>query len=294
VVAGPALNLDLALDVAFSVKTLLYPELKLTGFTSWEEAVRNWEGAYSAVLAAGSDVSTGVPKILVTAALVDAPTKTKTYDGSTVESQVRARAEALLTAVGYATFGRYDIEQRFGGNPSGNDGVDYAARVSPEERDLIETVSPGATNRLLAQLADGERVSPDAAAREAFAASGTPTGAVKDPTVMLHTAADPLVLVQNESVFFQLADSNPKRSEDFVQLFSVSPPTYTPETGAPYGAGHCNFSTDERLAVIKILDDWVRNGAYPGPEAIAAAFEGAGGYEPNYRSAAWPAEIPSA
>ena len=143
VLAGPVMNLDLALDVAYSVKTLIYPELKLTGFASWDEAVQNWEGAYDAVVAAGEDVSVGVPKILITAALVDAPTKTKTYDGSTITSQVEARAESLLTAVGYATYGRYDIEQRFGGNPSGNDGVDYATRVSAEERDLIETVSSG-------------------------------------------------------------------------------------------------------------------------------------------------------
>jgi len=291
VVAGPVLNLDLALDVAYSVKTLLYPDLKLTGFASWDEAVRNWEGAYSAVLAAGSDIAVGVPKILITAALVDAPTKTKTYDGSTVESQVRARAEALLTAVGYATFGRYDIEQRFGGNPSGNDGVDYAARVTAEERDLIETVSPGSANALLVQLADGERVTADPAAREAFAASGTPTGAVQDPTVLVHTASDPLVLVQNESVFAERAELNPKRTQDYLQLYTLPPASYAAETGASYGAGHSNFSVDERLAVVKLLDDWVRSGAYPGPAAVATAFEGAGGYEPNYVPGAWPAPL---
>ena len=60
---------------------------------------------------------TACPTILLTAALVDAPTKTQTYDGSTVESQVRARAESILTALGYGTYGRYEIEQRVGGNP---------------------------------------------------------------------------------------------------------------------------------------------------------------------------------
>lgn len=291
VVAGPMANLDLALDVAYSVKTLLYPELKLTGFASWDEAVRNWEGAYSAVLAAGSDVSTGVPKILVTAALVDAPTKTKTYDGSTIESQVRARAEALLTAVGYATFGRYDIEQRFGGNPSGNDNVDYVARVSPEERDLIETVSAGATDRLLSQLADGERVSADADAREAFAASGTPSGVIKDPTLTLHTAADPLVLAQNETVFADRAYEANRRTDDLVQIYTVPPASYSTETGAPYGAGHCNFTKEQRLGAVSLLDGWVRDGRVPGAAAITAAFPGDESVSQAFNPGPWPAEI---
>ena len=64
-----------------------------------------------------------MPAILLIAALVDAPTQTKTYDGATIESQVRARAESILTALGYGTYGRYEIEQRVGGNASGNDGT---------------------------------------------------------------------------------------------------------------------------------------------------------------------------
>jgi hypothetical protein len=291
VLAGPVLNLDLALDVAYSVKTLLYPELKLTGFSSWEEAVRNWQGAYSAIVAAGSDVSNGVPKILVTAALVDAPTKTKTYDGSTIESQVRARAEALLTAVGYATFGRYDIEQRFGGNPSGNDAVDYATRISPEERDLIETVSKGSTDRLLSQLAEGERVSADETAREAFAASGTPSAVVKEPTLMLHTAADPLVLAQNETVFADRAYAAKGRTDDFVQLYTLPPASYSTESGAPYGAGHCNFTAEQRIGVIGLLDGWVREGRVPGATAITGAFAGDESVSQTFSPGPWPGAI---
>jgi hypothetical protein len=37
----------------------------------------------------------------------------------------------VLTALGYGTFGRYEIEQRVGGNPSGNADADYAARSPP-------------------------------------------------------------------------------------------------------------------------------------------------------------------
>jgi hypothetical protein len=292
VLAGPTANLDLALDVSYATKTLLAPEIELSAYDSWDDAVASWQTGYDAVIAAGSDVAAGVPKILLVAALVDAPAATRTYDGSSVESQVRAKAEATLTALGYATYGRYEIEQRFGGNPSTNADVDYASRVSQEERSLIDTVGgAGTTDTLLAQLETGERLVADDAARRAFADSGTPTGAVKDPTITLHTTADPLVLVQNETVFRGRAASNAERSGDLVQLYSAPPATYDQADGAPFGAGHCNFSMDERLGVIALLDRWARGGVYPAPGAVTAAMGGDTGLELNYKPGPWPAEL---
>ena len=293
VLAGSNLNLDLALDVAYAVKTLIYPDLKLTGFASHEEAVENWQGAYSAITKAGGDLENGVPAILLTAALVDAPTKTKTYDGSTVESQVRARAESILTALGYGTYGRYEIEQRVGGNASGNEGTDYSARVSEEERSLIETVAAGATDTLLDELASGERVTADETARAAFDTMGNPSGKLKDPTVTLHTTADPLVLVQNESVFRDRVYDANGRTGDLLQLYTLAPATYSAETGAPYGAGHCNFTTEQRVGVINLLDSWVREGTVPGSASIATYFPGDDSVVSHYTPPAWPAETDS-
>jgi hypothetical protein len=282
----------MALDVSYATRTLLAPEMELTGYDSFEDAVASWQLGYDAVLAAGGDVGAGVPKILLVASLVDAPTRTATYDGHDVESQVRARAESILTALGYSTYGRYDIEQRFGGNPSTNAEVDYAERISDEERSLIDTVGgAGATDELLAQLQSGDRLDADDDARAAFAASGTPTGAIKDPTITLHTVADPLVLVQNETVFEERAADNPDRTGDLVQLYSVPPDTYDPGAGAPYGAGHCNFSEDERLGVITLLDQWARDGVYPALGAVDAAMGQDNGIEPNYQPPPWPAQL---
>jgi len=287
VLGGPNLNLDLALDVAYAIKTLVYPGLKLTGFASWDDAVANWAGAAKAMQALGSDVANGVPRIALIAALVDAPGQTRTRDGSSITSQVTAFAESSLTALGYATFGRYDIEQRVGGNPSQNAGVDYAARVSAAERGLIEAVSPGSTDKLLALLAAGERVSADPAAREKLAQTGTPSGAIKDPTITLHTKADPLVLVQNETVYAQRVKESADATGDLVQLYTVPPSTYS-EAGAPYGAGHCNFTPQSRLAVIDLLDSWVRKGVYPGPAAVAQAMGPESGFSALYVPGPWP------
>jgi pimeloyl-ACP methyl ester carboxylesterase len=288
VLGGTNLNLDLALDAAYAVKTLIYPQLKLTGFASNDEAVKNWQGAYNAIAAAGGDLKNGVPKLLMVAALVDAPKQTRTYDGSTIESQVRARAESLLTALGYGTYGRYEIEQRVGGNPSSNEGTDYATRVSDDERTLIESVSPGATKRLLAELDAGQRVSADDAARTKADELGNPTGALTSPTLAIHTTADPLVLAQNETVFADRVEAH--HATDLLSQAFIGPPeTYTEATGAPYGAGHCNFSVEQRVTFIEILDDWARRGIYPTPVTFETELGEA--HANVFDPGPWPADV---
>jgi len=290
VLAGGNLNLDLALDVAYAVKTLIYPDLKLTGFASHDEAVENWEGAFDAITEAGGDTKKGVPSILLVAALVDAPTQTRTYDGADIESQVRARAESILTALGYGTYGRYEIEQRVGGNPSGNEDVDYSARVGEDEQALIESVSPGATRDLLASVQNGERVTADPAAREKFDTMGNPTGNLQDPTLTLHTKADPLVLAQNETVFRDRVETSKTRDADLFQLYVLPPTSYSEDTGAPYGAGHCNFTTEQRVGTIQMLDAWVRDGRVPGSASIATYFPDDESVSNTYEPSDWPAE----
>jgi pimeloyl-ACP methyl ester carboxylesterase len=287
VLGGTNLNLDLALDVAYAVKALIYPELKLTGFASNDEAVKNWQGAFDAISAAGADVKNGVPKILMVAALVDAPTQTRTYDGSSIESQVRARAESILTAMGYGTYGRYEIEQRVGGNPSANDETDYSARVSEEERSLINGVSPGSVDRLLTALANGERVTADDSARTSADELGNPTGALTDPTLTIHTTADPLVLAQNETVFADRVQAR-RATPLLSQAFIAPPETYSEDTGAPYGAGHCNFSVEQRVTFVEILDDWARRGIYPTPTTFEKQIGEA--HANVFDPGPWPAE----
>lgn len=291
ILGGGNLNLDLALDVAYAVKTLIYPDLKLTGYASHDEAVQNWQGAAQAITEAGGDLEKGVPAILMVAAMVDAPAQTKTYDGSDAESQVRARAESILTALGYGTFGRYEIEQRVGGNPSGNDEADYVSRLSETERALIDTVAEGAADDLIIELEDGERVTADATARAAFDSMGNPTGGIQDPTVTMHTVADPLVIVQNEAVFRDRVYAATDRTADLLQLYTLPPSSYSTETGAPYGAGHCNFTTEQRLGVVQVLDSWVREGVVPGSATIAAAFPGDESVTMTYGPAPWPASV---
>jgi hypothetical protein len=126
----------------------------------------------------------------------------------------------------------------------------------------------------------------DPTARASFDESSTPTGALQDPTLAVHTAADPLVLVQNQSFYRDLYLAAEDASADFVQAFTVAPNTFTL---APYGAGHCTFPTETRVGAIELMQAWVRDGVFPGNAALDSAF-GEQGFEPNYTPPAWPLE----
>jgi hypothetical protein len=266
VLGGTNLNLDLALDVAYAVKTLIYPGLKLTGFASVDEANANWDAASQAVVAkATNGGAEGIADLLTIADISGAPDKTKEYDGHDTTSIGQAYAETIITALGYGTWGRYDIEQRVGGNASTNEAVDYSARLTDAQRTTINAVAPGKLDGILAKLANGTRVTADPAARKKADALGKPTGALVAPTITMHTIDDPLVLSQNEGVFANRVAKHPSDSGQLVQLFTAPPTRYTT---APYGAGHCNFTKDETVGVITLLNNWVQKGIYAGPGAV--------------------------
>lgn len=290
VLAGGNDNLDLALDVTYGIKQLMAPRLQLTGYSSWADAAKQWEIGYHAILAAGKNVQKGVPEIIFLAAMADAAPQTKTYDGSTITSQVQAYGEALVNALTYGTLFRSDIESRVGGNPSENTTSDYASRISSDERTLIDTVGgKGTTARLLAKMAAGKRISADPSARAALQAD-TPTGAITDPVFTVHTKADPLVIAQNETVYADRVNATADHTGDLVQAFTIAPTTYPTDPGAPYGAGHCNFTTQTYVGTAETIDNWVRNGVYPANAVVAAAFGDNSGYNPVYTAGPWPAQ----
>jgi pimeloyl-ACP methyl ester carboxylesterase len=283
--AGPNYNFDAALDAAFAVKALIDPQLKLTGYTSDAEAARNWQHASAAVQQAAADTAGGgTAKVLYIAALVDAPTATKTYDGHDLTSQVKARVEALLTALAFGTAGRYELEQRVGGDPSDNTKADYDSRIDSAEASLIQLAGGdvAALNKTVDAL---PRITADGSARDAIEKLGDTTGALVAPTLTLHTEDDPLVLVQNETVFSQRVAAK-GRSDRLVQLYVAPPASYSESTGAPYGAGHCIFSDEQRVGLITGLDNWVRRSVYPTQAGLLP--ELGEGLDPAYQPGAWP------
>lgn len=289
--AGTTANFDLALDVAYGVRTLLAPDLKLAGFSSVEEGAGALALARAALARAARDPAAAA-RISLVAALADAPGRTATEDGATPAARLRADAEALASALFFATVGRAELERRLGGNPSSNVGVDYAARLSPAERQRVEALAPGDVDPLLAQLAAGPRVSPDPAPRQRADALD-PGGAVADPTVLLHTAADPLVLAQNATAYRVRAEAAGSGGL-VLALHSVPPATYgTAGTGsAPYGAGHCALRADEHLSAVRLLDGWVDSARRPSGGEVQAAVGGSGGLRGDHEPGPWPGRLP--
>ena len=154
VLAGTNKNLDLALDVAVAVKQFFYPKLKLTGYRSAAEAQANVDAAMKAILSRLADPAKQpgtAARLLGLTALTAASSKTQDFSGAGLTSSVSAAVETLQTALTYGTVGRYDIEQRVGGNPSTNVGVDYRNRVTPAAIAAVHRV------RLLGRAAQGVR-----------------------------------------------------------------------------------------------------------------------------------------
>ncbi len=283
--AGPNYNFDAALDVAVAVKALIYPQLKVTGYSSPDEAAANWKGAAAAIEKAAADTAGGgTAKVLYVAALVDAPDATATYDGHDLVSQVKAKVEASLTALAFGTSGRQELEQRVGGDPSDNTKADYDARISDSEAALI-TLAGGDVKALDKTVDAAPRITADSSARDAIDKLGDTTGALTVPTITMHTEDDPLVLVQNESVFAGRVSSQGKTGS-LVQLYIAPPKTYSETDGAPYGAGHCNFSDGQREGLITALNNWVNKGIYPTQAGLASVI--GEGLNPSFTAGPWP------
>jgi hypothetical protein len=191
----------------------------------------------------------------------------------------------VLTALGYGTIGRYDIEQRAGGDPSQNTDADYASRVDTNEASAISTAG-GDAAALVTKLESVPRISADQTARDAFAKLGDTTGALTAPTITMHTEADPLVLVQNEHVFAGRVQAH-QASGKLVQLYIAPPTTYDESSGAPYGAGHCNFTDEQRSGLLTALDNWVKRDVYPVPAGLGGEL-GPDGLDAAYVAGAWP------
>jgi hypothetical protein len=287
-VAGPILNFDLALDVETAIKALVDPSFKVADFASADEAAANWKHAAAAMVKAASDVSGGgTAKVLYIAGLVDAPTQTATYDGHDVVSQVKARVEMLLTALAFGTSGRYELEQRVKGNVSDNSQTDYSSRISGEEAGLI-ALAGGDVATLNSAMAKAPRVTADAGAVQTAESLGDTTGNITVPTITLHTVADPLVIAQNENVLARRALSSGKAG-NLIAAYVKAPATYSETDKAPYGAGHCNFTVDQRVGLISALDGWVRSKTIPLPPAMAARI--GTGYDYAYDAPDWPAPV---
>jgi hypothetical protein len=293
--AGTNLNQDLALDVAFGVKALLYPGEQLTGYDSVKDASATYEEAVRRVRAAAGAGGEPLAKVLLIGALVNAPEQSAAEDGGTPGSRIAAVVQNVLDALAAGIVGRPELEWRAGGNPATNVDADYDRRVPDLKRAEIAQLSSAtmaAVYAMLARIDGARRVPADAAAREAADRLAEPTGQLRVPTVTLHTTVDPLAVPQNERLFGDAVARASARTADLLQLFTRPPEHYSGR--APYGAGHCAFTTWEQVGTIISLDRWVKTGDQPTLQDLAVMLAGPErktGFIPAYQPVPWPVRI---
>ncbi len=284
-------NLDLALDTAVGVKALLAPRLKLTGFASLDEARAEFDRARSRIEQAAADpYGEEMASLQVIAAATELPTQTRTSDGVTRDALAAALVENLTRVMARATLERFRIEQELGGNPSTNVGVNYGARVTAAEAEAIDgSAGEGTTLAALRAMASLPAVEADPVARAAADVQFPTPAPLTKPILTLHTAADPVAIVANESLFSTWAANVSGQDIRWLNINIAFPPAVYPEQGAaPHGAGHCNFTARSVVGAVDILEQWVRSGRVPTLAGNEEAFGPDSGFTGPVGLPPWP------
>lgn len=286
--SGPVDSFNLALDVAYAVRELLAPELVLVAYGSPDQAARAREVAMAAVRKAAKGSPTEQAKLAFIAGIGDLPNVSPTQTGTTWDSQIEANVEAIGNLIDQSTTQRAVVEQRVGGNFSGNGGTDYALRISEEQRIQLEEVQAGLADKYLRELGAGVRITPDQQSVDRAIAMGVLGPDLQVPTLTLHNIFDTVYIAQNVSSYERvLAGGDPESAAKLVTAFIAPPQTYSEYNPAPEGVGNCEFEPRTMLGAMIQLNQWVRNGTYPGRDTARQSFK-----SPNvtldYDPGPWP------
>jgi pimeloyl-ACP methyl ester carboxylesterase len=149
---------------------------------------------------------------------------------------------------------RQELEQRAGGNPTWNVGVDYARLLRrSSSRDLVAALYRQAGLSLgddLRALAHGTRVRANPRATAYMARYVAYDGRIDVPVLTIHTTGDGLVVVPHEQAYASAV----RRAGDAAllrQAFVARP-------------GHCTFTDAEQLAALRALTTRLDTGRWKG------------------------------
>jgi Prolyl oligopeptidase family len=246
VLAGGIATWNAELDAAYAFKTLLAPgsNLQLVHIT---DPVANLQLALDRFNAA-SATPAGRARIALVGALIDLPGwfDPRTPEPADNDYAAREAAQASWESRVDFTFAfryRAELEQRAGGNPSWNTGVDYSHQLSiSPNRDEVASLYSAAGLDLQADLSaldGGARVSADPAAASYLNRNLSFDGNLSIPVLTLHTTGDGLVIPPNESAYASVV-ATAGDSRLLRQLFV-------------HRAGHCAFTPAEVIAAVQVL-----------------------------------------
>ncbi len=246
VLAGGVATWNAELDAAYAFKTLLAPnsDLQLVHIVDSEANRLLAQQIYIEA----QTTAKGEARLALVAALIDLPGWFNPLEPEPAPTDyvARARAQAAWESrVDFAfAFGfRLELEQRAGGNPSWNVGVDYGRLLAPSPSlDEVKALYAAAGLDLqadLTRLNAGKRIKADPGAAAYLDRNISFDGLLQVPVVSMHTTDDGLVIPGNEGAYAQAVAAQGK-SEMLRQLFV-------------HRAGHCAFTPAETIAAIQVL-----------------------------------------
>jgi hypothetical protein len=250
-VAGATTATDAFLDLGFTVRTLLAPELEIVRAKDPAANVAKAREVTTAALQTPS----GRARLALANAYASLPGWSTVFRprSTDVAEQVRQQTEY---AMGYGGFIwgdlRTDIEAQAGGNPNGNVGVDYRGLLArTSERTLVEQAYREAGLDLsadLGKLAAAPRVSADRGAREHLTSYSTPTGRGKAPVLTLHPIGDSISAGHERTYATRVEPSRLR------QLYVNR-------------AGHCQHTAAEEMTALGVLGVRVHTGWWPATDS---------------------------
>jgi pimeloyl-ACP methyl ester carboxylesterase len=205
-------------------------------------------GAAEVLLAAAQATPQGQARIALTAALADTPgwyDPTSPEPASTDYTDREANQYLWMQNVDFPfVFDfRAELESRAGGNPSFNNGVNYAMQLKKSvDYDEVQALYSSAgldLNADLATLKTTPRITADQGALTYLSDYVIYNGQITVPVLTMHTTGDGLVPVQEEQAYSSVVT----KAKDQALLKEIF----------VHRAGHCEFSPAEMLTALQTL-----------------------------------------
>ncbi len=246
VLSGGIATWNLELDAAYAFRTLLAPTSHLQ-LTHISDPIANLQLSLD-IFSQAAATPAGRARIALVAALIDLPGwfDPRAPEPAPSDFVALEAAQAQWESRVDFTFAfryRADLEQRAGGNPSWNTGVDYGHQLSiSPDRDEVTALYGAAGLDLqsdLRALNSGVRIAADRAAAAFVDRNISFDGQLTIPVLTLHTTGDGLVIPPNEQAYVSVVNAA-GQSTLLRQAFV-------------HRAGHCAFTEAETVAAVQVL-----------------------------------------
>jgi pimeloyl-ACP methyl ester carboxylesterase len=246
-----------ALDLTFAIKTLLQPDRDVALVNPQNDA-EAWEDTLSLQRAVDKAAETpaGRAKLALIGSFgnVTGWYSARYAEPATDEEFVAQQKEWVKNAYSFlGTLGRVDLEQKVGGNPSWNVGVDYTRQlVRSAQTDRVRRAYREAGTSLksdLAALAAAPRITADQDAVQFMYRHGVQTGNMPVPMLTVHTTGDGGAVTDQERWYA----GQVKRHGDSANLRNL----YV------HRGGHCTISAAEEITAVTALQRRLDSGTWP-------------------------------